>query len=517
MNARQERILTTNRPSGARLSIFVTFCFLSAFLPSLLGCNPAATRGDQYLVSNLAEKYTRHGDKLAAENRLAEALLAYRQAVLADPSYSPGLQRLANAYAAQGQRRLAVRLYEKILATNPQDNNMARLAHREAASLYSQLGDQAKATAHLQSLVALGDPDAQKALADLSASSLPKPALAPRWQARLEQHGEVIPGENVPSGLAFSEGTLYVTTQEGMLYALDATTGKERWRFDTGSTGSKRRVTSAPVVAGSTVLFGADDNFVRALSASDGTLLWRFETKAQVFGAPAVDANTVYAASADGNLYAFSLSDGSLKWQYNAGEAMHVSPHVADNVVYVGTRDGRLHAVSAATGKALWTFPTAGNVESVPVTAGDKIYFGSDDSRLYALNRQKGALSWYYSTGDAVYATPLLAKGVVYVASMGNVLAALATEDGKVLWEYFTDTPLRFAPLLHKGRLYLTPANSPLLYVLDAATGALLEQQDTGEWPACQPILANDTIYLAQRDGTIMALGLNALPTVSGP
>jgi len=495
----------------------VIFWLFSALLLTLLGCNPAATRGDQYLVSNLAEKYTRHGDKLAAENRPAEALLAYRQAALADPSYSPGLQRLASAYAAQGQRRLAALLYEKILATNPKDD-MARLAHREAASIYSQLGDQARASAHLQALAALGDAVAQKALADLSASPPPQPALIPRWQVRLEQPGEVIPGENVPSGLAFADGTLYVTTQEGMLYALDAATGKERWRFDTGSTGSKRRVTSAPAVAGRTVLFGADDNFVRALSVADGSLLWRFETKAQVFSRPAVDASTAYVASADGNLYALSLTDGSLKWQYSVGEAMHASPHVAGNVVYVGARDARLHAVSTATGKALslWTFLTAGNVESIPVTSDGKVYFGSDDSRLYALSRQNGALSWYYSTGDAVYATPLLADGVVYVASMGHVLAALAADDGKVLWEYFTDTPLRFAPLLYGRRLYLTPANTPLLYILDATTGTLIGQQDTGEWPACQPLLANGVIYLAQRDSTIMALELSALPSGSG-
>ncbi len=486
---------------GARRKILLLSLLVLALATA---CNPDATRADRYLVGNLAEKYARQGDKLAAESRPAEALLAYRQAALADPAYAPGLQRLANAYAAQGQRRLAVSLYEKLLATKP-SVDMARLAHREAAALYQKLGEKEQAAAHLRASIAAGDADAQKLLDDLNATPASKPPLTSLWQKRLEQPEEVLPGENVPSGLAFADGVLYVTSQEGMLYALDGRTGNERWRYDTGGAGSKRRVTSAPVTAGRAVLFGADDNLLRALDTADGKLLWKFETQAQIFGAPAVDEETVYVASSDGNLYALSLSNGALKWQYVIGEPSHTSPAVAGQAVYVGAQDSRLHAVDAVSGKGLWTFLTSGKVESVPVTSAGKVYFGAGDSRLYALDRQSGGLAWYYSTGDAIYTQPLLAGDVVYVASMGQVISALAADNGRLLWEYYTDTPLRYSPILSGKRLYLSPANDPVLYWLDAATGDVLGQQDTGEWPACQPIAAGGVLYLAQRDSTILA------------
>jgi outer membrane protein assembly factor BamB len=473
------------------------------------GCDLSATRADRYLVGNLAEKYARQGDKLAAEHRPAEALLAYRQAALADPAYAPGLQRLASAYAAQGQRRLAVLLYERLLATGPQQD-MQRLAHREAAALYGQLGEKDSAAVHLRYLLAAGDATAQKAWDELNAASGADPRLKALWQVRLEQQAEILPGENVPSGLALGDGRLYVTAQEGMLYALDAATGAERWRYDTGGTGSKRRITSSPVVAGRMVLFGADDNSLRALSTTDGRLLWRFETKAQVFGSPAVDAEAAYVASADGSLYAVSLDSGALRWQYAAGGALHVSPTVAEQAVYVGAQDSRLYAVGAAIGQPLWSFLTAGKVESVPTASATRVYVGSGDSRLYALDRQTGGLAWYYSTGDAIYSRPLLAGSVVYVASMGQVLSALSAADGKLLWEYSTNTPLRYTPLLSGSHLYLAPSSDSMLYILDAATGEPVAQQDTGEWPACQPIEAAGTIYLAQRDSTIIAYRLPA-------
>ena len=47
-----------------------------------------------------------------------------------------------------------------------------------------------------------------------------------------------------------------------------------------------------------------------------------------------------------------------------------------------------------------------------------------------------------------------------------------------------------------------------MLVVLDAASGALVAQQDAGEWPACQPVASGGLLYVAQRDSTVMALRL---------
>jgi outer membrane protein assembly factor BamB len=484
---------------------------LSFLMAGLLGagCNLDATRADRYFVSNLAEKYALQGDKLAADNRPAEALLAYRQAALADLTYAPGLQRLAGSYAAQGQRRLAALLYEKILAATPAPTpEMARLARRELAVLYVALGDKAAAAGHLRAQVAAGDTAARGALDDLAVAAEATAVLPVAWRVRLDSPLETLPGENVPAGMTVAGGVLYVSAQEGMLYALDAASGVERWRFDTGSSGSKRRVTSAPVAAGDLVLFGADDNIVRALSAVDGRPRWQFETKAQVFGPPAVDSGAAYIASADGTLYAVNLSDGKLRWQLALGEAAHTSPAVFEGVVYIGAQDMRLHAVSARDGVELWSFLTSGKAEAVAVVSAGQVFFGSGDSRLYALNQNDGAMNWYYSTGDAVYTSPVVDGSAVYVASMGEALSALSTDTGKLLWEYNTHTPLRYAPILMGARLYLAPANDPMLVVLDAASGAPVATQDAGEWPACQPVAAGGLLYVAQRDSTVMALRL---------
>ena len=63
------------------------------------------------------------------------------------------------------------------------------------------------------------------------------------------------------------------------------------------------------VHADGTVVFGCQDDFVRALNATTGTLAWEFQTDGPVVGSPAVsgDGRTVYIGGTDAKLYAIRL------------------------------------------------------------------------------------------------------------------------------------------------------------------------------------------------------------------
>jgi len=66
-------------------------------------------------------------------------------------------------------------------------------------------------------------------------------------------------------------GHVYVVqTEQGIVNALDAETGKLKWRFITGY-----RIDSPPTVLDGRVLFGCNDGYVYCLRASDGELAWR--------------------------------------------------------------------------------------------------------------------------------------------------------------------------------------------------------------------------------------------------
>ena len=104
----------------------------------------------------------------------------------------------------------------------------------------------------------------------------------------------------VESAPAIANGVVYVGSDDGNLYALNATSGAKLWNYTTSGG------TSSPAVAGSVVFVGGFDGNLYALSASTGNKLWNFtlqlpprggERDLAFFGSPAVVDGRVYIGS----------------------------------------------------------------------------------------------------------------------------------------------------------------------------------------------------------------------------
>jgi outer membrane protein assembly factor BamB len=138
-----------------------------------------------------------------------------------------------------------------------------------------------------------------------------------------------------------------------------------------------------PVIVGDLVLFGSSaDDQVYALDAMTGRIRWRFFTSGPVRFAPAAWKDRVFVASDDGFLYALSLADGTVLWKHRGGPGPQQvmgnermishwpargGPVVLDNQVYysggIWPSDGVfLHALDAATGKPLWQNSESGGL-----------------------------------------------------------------------------------------------------------------------------------------------------------
>ena len=66
-------------------------------------------------------------------------------------------------------------------------------------------------------------------------------------------------------------------------------------------------VESSPAVANGVVYVGSDDGNVYALNAKTGVKLWSYTTDSNVFSSPAVANGMVYVCSLGGKVYAFGL------------------------------------------------------------------------------------------------------------------------------------------------------------------------------------------------------------------
>lgn len=154
------------------------------------------------------------------------------------------------------------------------------------------------------------------------------------------------------SSPTLSNGVLYLSTQNNVVYALQAATGSILWQ----RAGAKltNAFNQTPVVNG-TIVYNWGDGYLYALRASDGTTLWQTTLAGSV---PPVVTNNVVCTLRNGTLYAFQAETGSPLWHIDNGGVGQLLEN--NGVIYISTNNfgqsGMIYALNATNGSLLWKY-----------------------------------------------------------------------------------------------------------------------------------------------------------------
>jgi len=237
----------------------------------------------------------------------------------------------------------------------------------------------------------------------------------------------------VNRGVAVWKGKVYVASVDGRLHALDAATGRKIWEADT-ITDHKLPYSStgAPQIAGSVVMIGnsgadmghgAVRGYVAAYDLKTGAFKWRFYTVPPAVGQPYENPEL---AAAD------KTWDAHRKPEYNGGGT------VWDGTAY----DPKLNLVYFGTANA-----APYDLRQLGSAKLDSLYTAC----IIALNATTGRMVWYYQT------TP------------------------RDSWDYDSVQKLILADLTVEGRsrpVIMQASKNGFFYVLDRKTGKLLSAKN---------------------------------------
>lgn len=290
-----------------------------------------------------------------------------------------------------------------------------------------------------------------------------------------------------------SDGSIYVGSQDGYLYALNPD-GSRQWAYATGgwvdsspaigsdgsiyvgSAGNLHSLSrngapvwtspasvglSSPALSREGALYVAGSD-VYAITTS-GVSKWRFQAGREFTASPAVGSDgTVYVGTEGGTLLALN-PDGSEKWRFTVSQAFNSSPALTDDgTVYVGSLDGGLYALNG-DGTLKWRFAANAGVFSSPAIGSDgTIYVGAGG--LFAI-APAGGLKWHYPTGGATQSSPAIdSEGTVYIGGADGVYAVKA--DGSLKWRLPLSAPLRSSPAIGSDGLLYVGAMDGSFYAL---------------------------------------------------
>lgn len=262
------------------------------------------------------------------------------------------------------------------------------------------------------------------------------------------------------------------------VYALDARTGSQRWKYHTDQPDVFGIIVSVFADAGTVFFTDYSDKSLYALDAATGSLRWKFQGNGQAFPTSVVVVSgIVYATIGDGpastpGMYAIDLLSGALLWQTATGGTMAVTAgavYLANQ--YARPGDPTLRAYNRLTGALLW------QVKDRPFSTlqvGEGVIYTTERGVLYAYNAHTGAALWTksfttsFDGGSILNIQSQLVGRTMYVSDAAKVVALDVTTQ-QVLWQ-FAIGPGYFVI----GDTTACVANRGNLYGLNLATGAQL-------------------------------------------
>ncbi|SEH13294.1 PQQ-like domain-containing protein [Natronorubrum sediminis] len=201
-----------------------------------------------------------------------------------------------------------------------------------------------------------------------------------RWTVEIDAAAESTP--------VVTRDTLYLTSADDTVRALETTTGDQRWAATLPGT------LESSLALADGLLFVGHEAGVSALEADTGEVVWTHETDAAVVGTPAVDRVRDRAHGDEwgsdtpepDELDLLSLEDARMDEE---------TTQTADrDRVCVATADEQVLALEADTGEPCWDAPTNGTVVDGPTITGDRVYVADDSGTLVALHADSGQ-SWF--------------------------------------------------------------------------------------------------------------------------
>ena len=76
---------------------------------------------------------------------------------------------------------------------------------------------------------------------------------------------------------AVVDGTVYIGALDGILYAINAETGKKRWTYQTNSS-----IKASPAIYDGVAYFGDSDGVFHAVDINTHEMKWQFQTEGEI-------------------------------------------------------------------------------------------------------------------------------------------------------------------------------------------------------------------------------------------
>ena len=312
------------------------------------------------------------------------------------------------------------------------------------------------------------------------------------------------------------------------------------WTADAGEGSSKReRLTAIPIVYEKRIFTMDAEGIVRAISAANGGVEWRFSSvpdqksgfdylhpfnsnnvaRAGFGGGIAADGGKIFVATGYGTVIALDAATGQPVWSKNLSIPIREAPTASDGRVFIVNSESELFCLKATDGSELWTqkgLPENAAVltSASPAVAGNLVYVPYPSGEITAIDVKNGQPKWTDSlakgqinssaTAIGEAARPVVDGTAVFAMSRGGQLIATSKDKGERLWT--RDISGSQTPWVAGDTLFVVDTTGKLIALTrkDGKVRWVTPLPGNGRWSG--PVLAGGKLWLASSEGIFVGV-----------
>jgi outer membrane protein assembly factor BamB len=323
---------------------------------------------------------------------------------------------------------------------------------------------------------------------------------------------------------------VYSASRIGDVVAFDKETGKEVWAADLSDINNERSfwdsrvsalVAGGPIAGMNKLFLGTENGEVFALDAETGELIWQAKIKGEVITSPAIDLGILVVNSASGTLKAFDANTGDELWKVEQDvPALTLrgisTPVIASGGVIVGSGKGEVGVYILEKGQQGWSTEVGEatgstelqrviDVDSAPVVFGDKIYAISARGNLVAIELKSGRILWkrQYSS----YRQIAVYRNDIFITNTRGHIYALNRNNGIERWSNLELTNRGVTGPAVVNNYIVVGDFEGYIHWLNQETGQIVSRHKVdGSGIYSTPTVVDDVIYSQSRDGDLQAI-----------
>ncbi|MBU2877885.1 outer membrane protein assembly factor BamB [Aliiglaciecola sp. 2_MG-2023] len=335
---------------------------------------------------------------------------------------------------------------------------------------------------------------------------------------------------------------VFAASRQGIVAAYELESGKQVWKRDFAeypnenwysfitnlwSDGITAKISGGLTVIYETVYLGSENGEVFALDANTGETKWVTKVRGEIIASPAVDENVVLVNTGSGTLFALDANTGEQLWMFESDvpalSLRGISAPVAVNGgALVGTATGKLVVNILGSGQTAWeqtiSAPSGAtelerivDIDSQPLVVGPNVYVISFDGTLAAVELRSGRIIWKREYNS--YRRLGIDGNSLFVTDKNSNIYSIDRRNGVELWSQGGLKKRNLTSPESIGNYLVVGDKYGFLHWLDKTDGTIVSRMDVGgddedEGIYVAPVAFGDKIYTQTRDGELIAIAV---------